>query len=47
MPEVVEIGGEGVCIGCGLGQGLSMPPMEVGSSGIQVCVSEVSLITRA
>ena len=43
MPEVVEIGGEGVCIGCGLGQGLSMPPMEVGSSGIQVCVSEVGL----
>jgi hypothetical protein len=43
MPETVVIGAEGVCIGCGPGQGLSMPPMEVGSSGVEVCVNEVGL----
>ena len=43
MPETIVIGAEGVCIGCGAGEGLSMPPMEVGSSGVQVCVDQVGL----
>ena len=43
MPEQVVIGAEGVCIGCNANGGLSMPPMEIGSSGVEVCVSEVSL----
>ncbi|MGB0588893.1 MAG: EGF domain-containing protein [Myxococcota bacterium] len=43
MPETVVIGAEGVCIGCGAGEGLSMPPMEVGSSGVEVCADQVGL----